>query len=140
MDDLFGKAIAFGIILIVVSISVYAMLALTGAVNLFIGTTQEMTTKGTLFAGDGLSLDKSAIEWGLIEPNGTATAAVTITNELSGPMTLYFSTSNWVPANASVLVLSWNYKGGVCPEQGKHDRKFSIDRPAEYRGVYRFFF
>jgi hypothetical protein len=52
------------------------------------------------------------LDWGSVEPNSTKKATVFIRNEGNEPLLLFLNSTNWVPADASdVILLSWDYLG-----------------------------
>ena len=52
------------------------------------------------------------IDWGLLEPGGTANVTVYLKNEGNTPLTLSLNTEEWDPSNASdYITLQWGYHG-----------------------------
>jgi len=50
------------------------------------------------------------IDWGTIEVGDNASRTVYVQHEGTVPLTLYYSTSNWVPDNASdFITFLWDY-------------------------------
>jgi len=55
-----------------------------------------------------------SLNWGFINPNSNNSLTIFIRNERSSPLSLWLSTSNWAPSNASsYMTLSWNYSGQI---------------------------
>lgn len=67
--------------------------------NVGVYTTQKCTTNLT------------RISWGTLTPGSVYTKTGYVRNNSSGNMTLGLNTSDWNPANANVISLSWNYNG-----------------------------
>ena len=59
------------------------------------------------------------IDWGLLEPRGTANVTIYLKNEGNAPLTLSLNTENWDPPNASDhITINWSYRGeSVNPGQ-----------------------
>jgi hypothetical protein len=54
----------------------------------------------------------ASIEWGLLEPGGSANRTIYIKNEGNIEMVLNMTTSTWTPFNAqSYMTLTWNCEG-----------------------------
>ena len=52
------------------------------------------------------------IDWGLLEPGGTANVTVYLKNEGNTPLTLSLNTEDWDPSNTSdYITLQWGYHG-----------------------------
>lgn len=68
-------------------------------VNVGVYTTQKCTANFT------------KISWGRVSPGSYYAKTGYVRNNGSLNMTLGFSTSDWNPANANVIGLSWNYNG-----------------------------
>ena len=59
------------------------------------------------------------IDWGLLDPGGTANVTVYLKNVGNAPLTLSLNTENWDPLNVSdYITLQWDYQGeSVNPGQ-----------------------
>lgn len=62
-----------------------------------------------VFSDSGCTQTLASIDWGMIEPGGSASKTVYVKNIGNAVMTLTLSTSGWVPANAgSYITITWN--------------------------------
>jgi hypothetical protein len=60
----------------------------------------------------GIDCDTTSIDWGLIEPGGSANHVVHLRASGTAPVTLTFNASNWNPTAAQpYMTLTWNYSG-----------------------------
>lgn len=62
-----------------------------------------------VYAGPDLTTEVSAIDWGTLEPGGSAEAYIWVKSTSNSPANLTISIENWSPPEAeSFLTLSWN--------------------------------
>jgi len=50
----------------------------------------------------------TAINWGIMSPGSSKVVTIYVKNIGNVPLTLHLSTGNFVPANASVILTTWN--------------------------------
>jgi len=123
------------------AVCIYAILALTASISFFIKTSQEVATEGTIYAGEGLTVSRSSINWGEMTPGENRTESLIVTNNQNAAADLYLSTTNWIPANATeYMALSWNYSGvPIPPHEGQAvDLTLTISEDAQGIDAFSF--
>lgn len=71
---------------------------------------RRIENQASIQTGEGLEIDKTSIDWGVLEPAENKTENITATNGLISAIVLDVETANWVPPEAAdFIVLSWDY-------------------------------
>jgi ABC-type lipoprotein release transport system permease subunit len=93
-----------------------AVIALVAVVIVL--TSAHLETSGTIvtnnpnlsiFADAACTKEISTVQWGTLQPSGSATVTLFIKNSGNVPLTLTMTANNWSPATAqNYLTLSWN--------------------------------
>lgn len=98
-------------------------------------------SRGQIMTGNGLSVDKSSIDWGTLYPDSNGTEVINIKNKAAFRQTLLFFTSDWVPVNASkYLTFSWNYSGAVLQPSQQIPVELRLYVHPDIQGIYNFTF
>jgi hypothetical protein len=88
---------------------VVAVVILTSAHLETSGTIVTNNPNLTIFADAACTKQISTVQWGTLQPSGSATVALFIKNSGNMPLTLTLTENNWSPATAqNYLTLSWN--------------------------------
>jgi hypothetical protein len=88
---------------------VVAVVILTSAHLETSGTIVTNNPNLTIFADAACTKQISTVQWGTLQPSGSATMALFIKNSGNMPLTLTLTENNWSPATAqNYLTLSWN--------------------------------
>src|SRR5665647_347038 len=88
---------------------VVAVVILTSAHLETSGTIVTNNPNLTIFADAACTKQISTVQWGTLQPSGSATVALFIKNSGNMPLTLKLTENNWSPATAqNYLTLSWN--------------------------------
>lgn len=114
MDDYVKLLTGAVMVILTVGIGGYAFLALTPSVNLYLDKTAEVANSGSIFAGEGIQINATSVDWGVLEPDTNKSIGLRVTNRLDEPITIHLTTSNWVPENATdYMGLSWDSEEAV---------------------------
>jgi len=107
-----GTLVGAVTVILAIAIGGYAFLALSPTMNYYLDTTREYAASGSVYAGEGLELNATSVDWGSIPPDSTTNTTIRVSNMLDDPMTLYLNSFNWVPANASdYMAITWDDNG-----------------------------
>ena len=88
---------------------VAAVIVLTSVSLLTSGTIVSSNPDLKIFADQACTKQISTVQWGTLQPSGSATVALFIKNSGNMPLTLTLTENNWSPATAqNYLTLSWN--------------------------------
>ena len=88
-----------------------------------------------------LSLQLTAIDWGVLEPGEEKNHTAYIKNESNVPITLTLTTENWSPSNASeFVVLTWDYDGQPLGVDGFVEVTFTLAVDPAISGIGAFSF
>jgi archaellum component FlaG (FlaF/FlaG flagellin family) len=83
----------------------------------------------------------SSINWGTINPGGTATYTVYVKNTGTVTLTLSFTTSGWSPSGASAyFTLTWSYTGSQINPNAVVPITFTLSLSQSVTGVTNFQF
>ncbi len=106
----------------VIALSI-AALALTLTTAAVLMNSQSFSVGGTInsvnlgvYSDSGCTQTATALNFGALNPGGTATQTVYLKNSGNCPETLTMAATNWIPTNAtSSLTLTWNQQNTVLP-------------------------
>ena len=112
------------LVVVAVAIPVFLLISVgTEAVNRVTG----VTSSGSVYSGEGLSVSSSSIKWGQISAKSSSLQNITVTNNLDSPGVLSFSLVSWSPDTLMDFVeLSWNYNGSKIPEKMSREIVFNL--------------
>jgi len=112
MNDDLGKVFGVVMTILAVGIASWAFFALTGPMNYYLETTKTAVASGNIYAGSGLEINTTSVDWGSVPPDSLTNTTVRVSNMLNDPMVLQLTTSNWDPENATEYMgLSWDDDG-----------------------------
>lgn len=73
---------------------------------------QQVTTKGVIAYAEGLTVDKTWIDWGNVTAGENKTETVCVINTGTQSVKLNVTVANWMPvALAEYMTVAWNYTG-----------------------------
>lgn len=128
-------------VILAIAIGGYAFLSLSGPMNYYLDRTAEAAASGSVFAGEGLVLNASTVDWGVLEPDTSANRTFRISNLLDEPMKLNLATSNWDPTNATEYMgLSWDDDGTPLLGLAYRDVTLTLNVYANVTGITNFYF
>jgi len=142
-----GMAVAskFMVKLLLILLSV-ATLAI--AVYGFIQFTVRIPSRGTVkavgvsvFWDGNCTNEADFIDWGLVEPGSANNVSVYVRNDGNVASTLFLTTENWSPVNASDYIrLNWNYSGQPLNPSEVAQVKLTLTVSPTIEGVESFSF
>jgi hypothetical protein len=111
------------VVIVVIAIAVAASFLVVGGI---ITTTRRIHGQGAIkavgvevYKDPALTVPLTEINWGTVEPGKEKNHTVYFKNESNVPITLFLSTDNWSPANASnFIALTWDYAGQLLEVDG----------------------
>jgi hypothetical protein len=81
------------------------------------------------------------VDWGTLTPGGHSVIVVYIRNGLDTPLTITFTTANWIPSNAAkYLTLTWNLTNNVFSAKETKPVKFTLSVAPDIAGITNFSF
>ena len=94
-----------------------------------------------LYQDPALTVPLTEINWGVLEPGEEKNHTAYVTNESNVPVTLFLSTENWSPLNASSFVaLTWDYDGQPIAVGGFVEATFTLAVDPAISGIETFSF
>lgn len=128
-------------VLVVVGIAGYALLSLMPSVNLYIDRTAEVASSGTINTGEGLDLNTTSLDFGVLSPSESNNQTIRVTNLYDEPMVLHMTTSNWDPENATdYMGVSWDAEDKVLLGLAYVDVVFTLTVYSNVTGITNFYF
>jgi len=96
-----------------VSAVMFAVISVVQLSQFRISSVASVKTVGvTVWQDINITTQVTLIDWGVITPNENTTFTCYIKSEANVPSTLFLSTENWQPTNATTWInLSWNLEG-----------------------------
>ena len=104
------------VVIVVIAIAVVASFLVVGGI---ITATRRIHGQGAIkavgvevYEDPALTVPLTEVNWGIVEPGQEKNHTAYFKNESNVPITLFLSTDNWSPANASnFIALAWDYNG-----------------------------
>jgi len=113
---------------LIISSRSIASTGIVASVGIGVYTTQQCTA------------DLTSIDWGSMSPGWSYTRTGYVRNNGNQPVTLSMATTDWNPASASVMGVSWDYNGAAVAPGQVIAVTWTLTVPSTISGIQNFSF